>query len=248
MPRGVVRCALAAALVAGCLPPPGLETARVVPRRKVELVGGAEVAMTTGTRHSYRLVDRGGELASVDDPDLPREKAEVSGGVRAAFGVLPHLELELSGWNPLIPPIGVGAAAGPKVQLLGGAHGRLAVAVGARAGGYAQILGESGNQRWVTLGMVEGRALASVHLAHTAALIAAARYRFEAVHDELEDSFDDRGTIDYGGGSSRWIPGLTLGATYDGIYLHLDGSYGREAGDDPEFFRFGVSAGGRFTP
>jgi hypothetical protein len=242
--RGVV--VAAAALAAGCLPPAGLETARVAPRGTRALTVGGEVATTSGKRHDYHLRDRAGNASDVDNQHQPWFAGEASVVGRASMTVLPRVELELSGWNPLLfPPVGVGAGAGARMQLLGGDTGPFALALGARGGGFVHAFGESGNSRKTAIGLLEARAVASFHPWTELAVVLSPRIRFEAMHETFSDSFGEDSTIDYTGGSSRAVPGAVLGLALRSYFFDVDVSGAPRGGDDPGFVRAGVAIGRR---
>lgn len=239
---------LAAAALAACLPPAGLETARVGPRGTRSLLLGGEVANTHGKRHDYHLRDRAGNLTDHGNQELPLAAGEASLVGRAAITALPRVQIEVSGWNPFImPPVGVGGATGVKVQLLGGDAGRFAVALGGRAGGFLHAFGESGNSSKVALGFLEARAVSSLHLWTDFAVVLSPRVRFEALHETFTDSFQMDAAIDYRGGSSRTIPGAVLGVELRSWFFDVDLSGAPRSGDDPDFVRIGFAIGQRLA-
>ncbi len=235
-------CGIAGA-AAACLPHAGFETGRVTPAGSTAIVAGGGVAATVGKRHDYRLENAAGQVAAAGSQHQPYLPVEAVVLGRVSRGLVTGLELDASGWNPLLlPPIGLGGALGLKGQLVGGRDGAFAVAVGVRAGGFVNIFGTSGNSRFTSLGFVEGRAAISVDLARGVALSLVPLYQLEAVYDRLIDAQQDPPSV-YRASGMRAIYGVSTGVaagTSTTWFLDLASAFAPRTADDPAFSRWTI--------
>lgn len=251
---GMVRWGILAGIVAGgCAPHAGFETARVAPAGTTHLTAGGSASASFGRRHDYALESRAGEVSTAGNQHQPNQRVEAVLLGRAARGLVRGLELDVTGWNPLLlPPLGLGGAVGLKAQLVGGDGGPLGVALGGRAGGFAHILGESGNSRSTLLGLLEARAVISAELGGGISVSLVPHLQLEAVHDRLSDS--DAGTapaVIYSADSARAIYGVSLGlagGASDRWFIDLAAAFAARSSEDPAFSRWTVGLARRIAP
>lgn len=222
------------------MPHGGFETARVAPPGQAQLTAGGEASVTTGKRTVYQLKDGAGETTDASNQHQPYYPIEVALVGRYARGIVPRVELDASAWNPFIlPPLGVGAAAGFKVQLVGGQSGPLALALGGRVGGFAHVFGAEDNQRSNLLGQVEARLVASYHPRDTIAVCVIPAYRYQAMRDRLSDNQDsDPGQ--YTATEQRAFGQLTIGLALGRAstwFIDLSAGFAPDSQSDPDFLQ-----------